>query len=720
MTAATTEPKAQNKLISFFAPRVVAVVGANRERHKIGSEILHNLVSTGFSGTIVPVHPQAKDIAGLSAYRQVQDIPLAVDLAVIVVPAEHVEDAVDDCLAKGVPAICIISAGFGECDEDGRRREQAIVQKARRAGCRVIGPNCMGLLNTDPAILLNATFSPIYPPAGDVAMSTQSGALGLAILDYASKLNIGISSFVSVGNKADVSGNDLLEYWEHDPRTKVILLYLESFGNPAKFSRIARRISRSTPIVALKSGRSSVGAQAAASHTGALASSDAVVDALFLQSGVIRTDTVTELFDVASLLSRQPLPRGRRIAILTNAGGPGILAADACQSHGLDVCALGDSTRQALREFLPRAAAVANPVDMLASAPAAHYEQALHALLTDPNVDSVLAIFIPPIVTDANDVAAAITRAAAMTPDKPVAGIFMRSEAAPDALEKIPCFAFPEPAAIAMARVAAYAEWRQKKPGIIPMLQAVEPSLARLVVERALERGGGWLTPIEASALLSAVGVAVPRSNVVSSIVEAVDMAARLGFPIALKAVGPALLHKTEHKAIRLSLQTRAEVRAAATELTSALGDKVEGLLVQRMICGGAEMMVGAINDPTFGHVIVCGSGGVLIELLADSACRLHPLTDHDAADMVGSLKGVKLLRGFRGSLPADEDAFRETVLRISALVGICPEIQELDVNPIVVLQEGVSAVDVRVRVAANAHGHSLTPKRPEPARRGR
>jgi len=537
-----------------------------------------------------------------------------------------------------------------------------------------------------------------------VAMSTQSGALGLAILDYAKKLNIGISSFVSIGNKADVSGNDLLEYWEDDPRTSVILLYLESFGNPAKFSRIARRISRHKPIVALKSGRSTMGARAAASHTGALASSDAFVDALFQQSGVIRTDTVTELFDVASLLSRQPLPRGRRIAILTNAGGPGILAADACQSHGLDVSTLSDATRQALRALLPPAAAVTNPVDMLASAPAAHYEQALHALLTDPNVDSVLAIFIPPIVTDANDVAAAITRAAAMTPDKPVAGIFMRSEAAPDALQKIPCFAFPEPAAIAMARVAAYAQWRQQKPGIVPVLQDVEPSLARLVVERALERGGGWLTPIEASALLSSVGIAVPRSNVASSIDEAVDMAARLGFPIALKAVGPGLMHKTEHKAIRLSLQTRAEVRSAAAELMSTLGDKVEGLLVQRMICGGAEMMVGAINDPTFGHVIVCGSGGVLIELLADSACRLHPLTDQDAVDMVGSLKGVKLLRGFRGSLPADEPAFRETVLRISVLVGICPEIQELDVNPIVVLPEGVSAVDVRVRVAADAH----------------
>ena len=327
-------------LTAFFEPGVVAVIGASRERNKIGTEILHNLLATDFAGSIVPVHPTATEIFGLKTYPRVTDIPAPVDLAIVVVPAAQVEAVVDDCLAKGVTAICIISAGFGESSDEGRAIEQRIVAKARAAGCRIIGPNCMGLLNTDPQVQLNATFSPIYPPAGHVAMSTQSGALGLAILDYAKKLNIGISSFVSVGNKADVSGNDLLSYWETDPRTSVILLYLESFGNPDKFSRIARRISRHKPIVALKSGRSAVGARAAASHTGALASSDSFVDALFHQSGVIRTDTVTELFDVAMLLSRQPLPQGRRVAILTNAGGPGILAADACQSHGLEVAEL--------------------------------------------------------------------------------------------------------------------------------------------------------------------------------------------------------------------------------------------------------------------------------------------------------------------------------------------------------------------------------------------
>jgi acetyl coenzyme A synthetase (ADP forming)-like protein len=687
-------------LTAFFQPRVVAVIGASREPHKIGSEILHNLLATGFSGTIVPVHPTAPEVLGLPAYPRVSDIPMDVDLAIVVVPSASVDQVVDDCLRKRVRAICIISAGFGECSEDGRARERALVERARRSGCRIVGPNCMGLLNTDPTVSLNATFSPFFPPAGNIAMSTQSGALGLAILDYAKKLNIGISTFVSVGNKADVSGNDLLQYWENDPRTSVILLYLESFGNPEKFSRIARRISAHKPIVALKSGRSAAGARAASSHTGALASSDRFVDALFHQAGVIRTNTVTEMFDVATLLSRQPLPRGRRVAILTNAGGPGILAADACQAHGLTVTELTDNTRARLRTFLPREASVANPVDMLASAPARHFELALRALLDDPNVDSVMVIFIPPLVTAADDVAGAIARAAAGHSSKPIAGVFMQSAVAPAALAAIPCFSFPEPAAIALARIAEYGEWRRQTPGNVPVLPDIQPALARLVIERGLERGGGWMSALEANALLSAVGLGVPRSSLARTADEAVEIAGRFGLPVAVKAVGASLLHKTERQAVRLNLGTREQVRGAATELINTFATTMDGLLVQRMVTGGVEMMIGAINDPSFGHVIVCGSGGVLIDLLADSAWRLHPVTDVDAVEMIDSLRSARLLRGFRGNPPCDEEGFRDAVLRVSALIALCPEIQELDINPLMVLPSGVCAVDVRVRVA--------------------
>lgn len=699
-----------NALQPFFSPRTVALFGASRDRHKLGSEILHNLIETGFTGNLIPVHPAAAELQGLPAYRSLGLYPDPVDLAVVAVPAARVEGVVDQCLAKGVKAICIISAGFGECSEEGRLREKAMVEKARRAGCRVIGPNCMGLINTEPGVRMNATFSPVYPPEGKVAMSTQSGALGLAILDYARMLNLGISSFASIGNKADVSGNDLLEHWEGDPRTSVILLYLESFGNPAKFSRIARRISRTKPIVALKSGRSTVGARAAASHTGAIASSDAFVDALFHQSGVIRTDTVTELFDVAGLLARQPIPRGRNVAILTNAGGPGILAADACQARGLNVVALSEDSKAALRAMLPQAASVNNPVDMLASAPPAHYGDAMRIVMRDPNVQAVIVIFIPPLVTDADEVARAIAHSIEAGPHKPVVGVFMRSTRAPEALASIPCFAFPEPAAIALARVAAYGEWRRTPPGTVPSLDGVSSSLARAVIASAVERGGGWLNAIEANALLAAVGIDTPETHVADSVDEAVSLARKIGLPVALKAIGRELLHKTEHKAIRLNLRTLDEVREAAADLTRALSGKMDGLLVQRMITGGAEMMLGAINDPAFGHVIVCGSGGVLIELLADSQCRLYPVTSRDAAEMVGGLRGIRLLHGFRGAAPADVATFQKAVLRISALVGMCPEIEELDVNPFVVLPEGASALDVRVRVSADSRTGAHAP----------
>ena len=625
---------------AFFEPRTVAVVGANRQRGGIGAEILHNLQAAGFTGTIVPVHPGAERIQGLRTYARVADIPGTVDLAVIAVPAAQVLGCVEDCLAKGVPALCVISAGFGEAGGDGLQREQALIERIRSAGCRLVGPNCMGLLNTDPAIRLNATFSPVYPPAGSVAMSTQSGALGLAILDYARRLNIGISSFVSVGNKADVSGNDLIQYWAEDPRTTVILLYLESFGNPRKFGDIARRVGRTKPIVAVKAGRSRAGARAASSHTGALAATDTIVDALFHQAGVIRTDTLEELFDVAALLAHQPIPRGRRVAILTNAGGPGILAADACEANGLDLVPLGDRTRAELRSFLPAAASVGNPVDMLASASPEHYRLALAALLRDDTVDSVLTIFIPPLVTDPDAVAAQIAAATAESAGKPILGIFMRSAGAPSALAAIPSYAFPESAAIALARVTAYGEWRRKPIGVIPVLKDVSDETARAIVESALGRGGGWLTSDETQRLMAAMGIRTAAAHLATSADGAVAAASAIGFPVAVKAVGPTILHKTERQAVRLDLADAAAVREAALEFEGRLRGELSGLLVQQMIPGGIEMLVGALHDPTFGPVVVCGTGGVLVDPLADSAFRIHPLTADDAAEMIRELRG--------------------------------------------------------------------------------
>ncbi|HEY7574638.1 MAG TPA: acetate--CoA ligase family protein, partial [Thermoanaerobaculia bacterium] len=686
----------------FFRPRVVAVVGAGRRRGKIGSEILHNLLAASFRGKIVPVNPGAKSIRSLKCYPRVSDIPESVDLAIIAVPAESVGGVVDDCVAGGVPAIVVISAGFSETGEPGRTREAKVLEKIRSAGFRMIGPNCMGLVNTDPKVRLNATFAPVYPPEGRVAMLSQSGALGLAILDYAKRLNLGISTFVSVGNKPDVSGNDLIQYWEEDPRTDVILLYLESFGNPRNFGRIASRVSRKKPIVAVKAGRSRAGSRAASSHTGALAESDAVVDALLRQSGVIRTGTLEELFDVASLLAHQPVPEGPRVAILTNAGGPAILAADACEAQGLTLATLAPATTKALRRFLPPAASVGNPVDMIASATPRDYGRSIRVLLQDPDVDSLLVIYIPPLASDPEKVARAIVRGTRGS-TTPVIATFMSAKGVPKVLSRIPCYPFPESAAVALARVTAYGEWRRRPRGAALRPTGIRSDEARALVLGAMSRGGGWLMPSEAQELLSLVGIPMAVARPASRWEEVEKAAEQIGFPVALKAVGPTILHKTDVGGVRLGIPDMPSLRDAHREMTARVGDAMTGVLVQEMVAGGVEMIVGATTDPAFGSLVLYGSGGTLVELLADVSFRLPPLTETDVDDMLEEVRGTALLRGYRGAPPADEGALRDILARVAALLTFCPEVLELDLNPVRVLDRGARALDCRVRVGRPA-----------------
>lgn len=572
----------------------------------------------------------------------------------------------------------------------------------------MVGPNCMGLLNTDPAVRLNATFSPVTPPPGRVAMLSQSGALGLAILEHARRLQIGLSTFVSVGNKADVSGNDLLQYWEQDPDTDVILLYLESFGNPRKFSQIARRIARRKPIVAVKAGRSIAGARAAASHTGALASSDVVVDALLRQCGVIRTDTMEELFDVTRVLAQQPVPAGRRTAILTNAGGPGILAADACAARGLDVTALTTATESTLRSFLPAAATVGNPVDLIATATPGHYERALTALLADDRVDSAIVIYISPAVTGSEDVARAIVRARTSGPSKPVLAVFMGSEPAAELLKPIPSFVFPEAAVAALARAARYGEWRTTPSGRVPELAGIDLEKARGITTRVLAQGGGWLGPDDAAALLESIGIPAAKGVEARTEGDATLAASSIGYPVALKAFGPDIVHKTERRAIRLNLADAGEVRAAFAGLKAALGDGMQGVFVQEMAPDGIEMLIGAVEDPSFGPVVACGLGGTTAEVFADTAFRIAPLTDLDAATMLESLRCARLLAGYRGTPPGDTSAVKDVLLRLSALVNALPEIKEIEVNPLRVFERGVSALDVRARIEPPAPSPNL------------
>lgn len=700
---------AVNALTAFFAPRGVAVIGASRQRGTIAGEVFHNMLHSGFSGPVYAVNPAASEVQGQPAYPTVDAVPGPVDLAVVVVPAAAVVEVAAQCARKGVRALVVISAGFAEVGAAGRALQEQLLQVCRTGGMRLIGPNCMGIVNTDPAFRLHATFAPVFPPEGRVGFMSQSGALGLAVMDYAATLGLGLSSFASVGNKADISGNDLIQYWEGDSHTDVILLYLESFGNPRKFSRLARRIGRRKPIIAVKSGRSPAGARATSSHTGALlAASDVTVAALFRQAGVIRTDTLEELFDVAALLVNQPAPAGRRIGIVTNSGGPGILCADTAEAEGLEVPVLGEATQSRLRALLPPEASVTNPVDMVASATPDHYGQAVRIVAADPGVDALVVIFIPPLVTQAEDVARAIVGASRDLPaGKPLLTVFMSSRGVPEGLRapdvRIPSYAFPEDAAIALARAARYGEWRGQPPETPPALVGVQPDRAAAIVAAALRDGDAWLDPAAVQALLACYGLPVLEQRMARTPAEVAGAASALGGPVALKAVAPGLIHKTEAGGVRLDLRDGAEARAAAEEMDRRLraaGHPPEEFVVQRMAAPGVEMIVGVVHDPQFGPVLACGAGGVTVELLKDVAVRLTPLTARDAAAMIRELRTSPLLTGYRGGPAHDVAALEQVILRVSAMVEDLPQIAELDCNPVTVHERGASVLDARVRVA--------------------
>ena len=701
---------AVNALKLFFYPRAVAVIGASRKRGTIGGEIFHNLLSYGFQGPVYPVNPTTEVVQSVPAYSSVEAIPGPVDLAVIVVPAAQVIEAAAACGRKAVKALVVISAGFSETGKEGQARQAELLRVCRGAGMRLIGPNCMGIANTDEAVRLDATFAPAAPPHGRVGFSSQSGALGLAIIEYANSLGLGLSTFISVGNKADISGNDLLRYWESDADTDVILLYLESFGNPKKFSQIARRVGRKKPIVVVKSGRSAAGARATSSHTGALiAASDVTVDALFRQAGVIRTDTLAELFDVASLLANQPLPRGRRVGIITNAGGPGILCADTCEARGLEVPLLSEDSQKRLREFLLPGASAANPVDMIASAPAEHYRRTVEIVAADPNIDALIVIFTPPLVTRAEDVAREIVDAVGrIDREKPVLTVFLSANAPPERLQSvdihIPSYAFPETAAIALARAARYREFRDRPESQPSRFDDIRRDEAAAVVATALSRGDGWLGAEEIATLFYCYGLPLIEQRIVSDPEAAGVAAEQIGGEVALKVIAPGIIHKTEAGGVRLHLRGAAQVRDAAREIEERLrssGDSATGFLVQRMAESGIEMIVGVVHDQQFGPVVACGAGGVQVELLRDVSVRLTPLTKEDASEMIRSLKTYPLLTGFRGGPIYDVAALEEGLLRLSALLEDIPQIAELDCNPFVVHQRGAVILDARVRVAA-------------------
>ena len=624
----------------LLCPTSVAVVGVSRSSGTAGRRIYDALVAAGYAGPLYAVNRSADDLNGTKAYRSVRNLPPHVDLVVIAVPAADVLDVVDDCAAVQVKSVVVISEGFAEAGGEGRALQAQLLARVRSHGMRMVGPNCMGLLNT--AIRLNASLSPVNPPAGRVAFSSQSGALGLAILALASNRGVGLSTFVSVGNKADVSGNDLLHYWEEDPSTSVIVLYLESFGNPRRFGRLARRIGRKKPIVAVKAGRTRAGSRAAGSHTAALAASDVAVDALFRQAGVIRADTINEMFDIAACLDSQPLPPGRRVAIVTNAGGPGVLAVDACEAAGLTVAEFSDATRRRLAEVLPAAASLGNPLDMVSAAGPDEYRRCLEVVLTANDVDAVIVIHTPVDSTRSATILTAIAEGIAAgrqtgAANRPVLACLMAEAGRPMALkagaERVPAYGFPENAARALGKVANYATWRARTPGLFWSFKDVHPDGARAMCREIVERRGeDWLTEEELRGVMSAFGL---------PIVPIVEPAA----------------------------------------------------------AGGTEVIVGLLDDPLFGPLVGVGLGGVNLEALGDVRFRIAPLTDHDADELLHEMRGFALLDGYRGRPRADVEALAEVVLRVSRIAEEIPEIGELDLNPVIVLDRGKGCRIVHARV---------------------
>lgn len=687
----------------LLGPRAVAVIGASRRPGTVGHQVLRNLLAGGFAGPVYPVNPAAEHVASVKAYPTVEDIAGPVDLAVIAVPADAVLDVVRQCAAKGVTGLVVLTAGFDEIGEAGAQAD--LRDFARRNGMRLVGPNCIGVVNT--AIGLDATFSPDAPAPGRVAMQSQSGALGIALLERSARMGLGVSTFVSVGNKADVSGNDLLQYWEDDLGTDVVLLYLESFGNPLKFARIARRVSRRKPIVAVKSGRSSAGVRAASSHTAAMASPDIAVDALFRQAGVIRVDTLDELFDMALVLSSQPLPGGRRVAIVGNSGGPGILATDACVAAGLEVPELAAATQSALRAVVGPNAAVANPVDLVASATPEVYDQALRIVLGDEAVDAAIVISTPTFAASPAGIAGVLSRVAPGT-RKTLLGCFLAAPDIPPLLgverpgTGVPVFTSPEPAARALARAAGYATWRRRPPGAVPDLDGLDADGARSVVEAFLDRSpqGGWLPATQVTEVLEAAGVHAVGTVEVDGADGAARAATALGFPVALKAAGPELVHKSDVGGICLGLAAEDDVRVAYRSMAAHIGERMTGGIVQQMAAPGLETIVGVVQDPLFGPLVMFGMGGTATELLGDRSFRILPVTDLDAAELVRSLRSSPLLFGYRGSPPVAVAKLEELLQRVARLAGAVPELAELDINPLIVSPEGAVAVDARMKVA--------------------
>lgn len=691
----------------LLQPTSVVVVGASPRPGSVGHLVLTGILAGGYTGDVYAVNPGHDSILGVPCLPSAADLPVAVDLAVIAVPAARVAGAVRSCGERGVHAVLLLTAGFGETGVDGRTLQDDVAVICRTYGMRLIGPNCVGILNTDPAVRLDATFADLPMQPGVLGMSSQSGAFGIAFVVAAVRRGLGVSQFVSVGNKADVSGNDLLLAWEDDPQIKVITMYIESLADAPRFARIARRVVGKKPILAIKSGRTAVGQRAGQSHTAAAASSEVAIDVVFAEAGVLRMSTMQEMLDAARVLAEQPLPAGPRVAIIGNSGGPGILAADTASAAGLQVIEFDASMQERLRQAVPSAASTQNPVDLGAAVQPAEAKAAIEALLAAHDVDAVLTVFTELAISDPDDIMSAIAAAAATSDKALVAtqvGGAERAVTAPGSIRSVPVFTFPEPAAAALGVAYRYSQIRGEPAASVVRPDHLDVTSARALVSKALACRTEWLEPDEVTRLLFHYGISVCPQRVAAGADACSEAAAELGYPVVVKAAG-GVLHKSDVGAVRLNVRDEDALQAAIADIMAAV-PHAPGLLIQPMAPTGTELIIGAVRDPQVGPMVMLGAGGVLADLVDDRAFRLAPLAIEDADDMIAGLLVARLLDGYRGRPVVRRAAVADVLVRVAALVGDFPELAELDLNPLICNEDGPIVVDARIRVAVPTAGH--------------
>jgi acetate---CoA ligase (ADP-forming) len=707
-------------LNAIFSPQSVAVVGASTTPGKVGHDIFANILRGGFTGTLYPVNPNSRSVLSVRAYPSITEIPDSLDLAMLIVPPKMALKSVTEAAEKGVKAIVIVSAGFREVGPEGLAIENEIVTICRKSGIRVVGPNCLGVINPLPAVRLNASFSGRMPKAGNISFISQSGALCTAVLDFAADRDFGFSKFISIGNKADVDELDLLNYLHQDMDTEVIIVYLEELRRGPEFILQVKEITsgeRPTPILAIKSGRTFAGAKAAASHTGSLAGSEAVYDAIFQQAGIIRVNTINELFDYAGVFAyknesalgkfRRKVPDGNRVAIVTNAGGPGIVATDMTVTSGLRLAEFQPDTVEALISHLPVTANVRNPVDVIGDAAPERYEYALSAVIRDEGVDGALVILTPQSMTNALETAKVIVQIAKQS-HKPILCSFMGivdvSAGVKYLQEKgIPVFRFPEDAAKALGILYKYSNWLNRQ-HLAHFTFTHDREKADAIIKQCLDRGKIRLGEIEGNRILECYGFSVLPARLATDAVEAAELAEQIGFPVAMKIVSEQILHKSDANGVKLNLTGKEAVRTAFDDIIAGAGAfdpgaVIDGVIVQRMAAPGQEIIIGVNRYPIFGPLLMFGFGGVFVEVFQDVVFRLAPIQRNETGRMIRSIKSFKLLNGFRGKPRADILELEQTLVRLSDLAVNHPEIMEMDINPLLVHQEGQGATVADCRI---------------------